>query len=201
MGHWISHSWGRNLYSHVIICVYITTFISSYISLCSLTTSWTRTSVPKWGDINIPMVCCASSLSFWDPNAVQWKSLQTTQSEKFAYSLSKRSYHCMVHSYSWGHGQTGALIGLVKAQNPPLWSELTATGWLFISNHIPGDPVVHGNSFHFWLHMLCNSRLKNVKWFKTGGSWSKLQSTSAVLLVCTFHTKWWGLNFHTAVTH
>lgn len=114
------------------------------------------------------------SLSYTSPrlfshhNTVQWQSLQTTESEQCAYSLSKRSYHCMAHSYSWGHGQTGALIGPVKAQNPPLWSELTAIGWLFIGNHIPVDPVANGYRFFLWLHVRCDSGPKTESSLKRG---------------------------------
>ena len=95
------------------------------------------------------------SLSLFQSTTVQWKSLQTTESEQFAYSLSKRSYHCMAHSYSWGHSQAGALIGPVRAQSPPLWSQLTAIGWLFISNHIPVDPVAKGYRFFFFFFSDC----------------------------------------------
>lgn len=184
---------------HIIIRVYINIFISSYISLWTLTIMNLDLLCP-FGVTSIFQRCtlhplslllslcallsCPRSLSytsphlFSDPTTMQWKSLQTTESEQFAYSLSKKFYHCLAHSYSWGHGQTGALIGPVKAQNTPLWSELTAIGWLFISNHIPVDPVASGYRFFLWLHMCCDSGPQTERY-----SWSKLQSTSAVLSV------------------
>lgn len=61
--------------------------------------------------------------------------------------LRERSYHCTAHSDSWGQGQMGALIGPVKAPNTPLWSQLTAIGWLFISNRIAVDPLAEGLEF------------------------------------------------------
>lgn len=63
--------------------------------------------------------------------------------------LRERSGRCAAHSDSWGQGQIGALIGPVKAPNTPLWSELTAIGWLFISNRIAVDPLAEGNSYFF----------------------------------------------------
>lgn len=113
-------------------------------------------------NINMPMVC-SLSLSLFQSTTEQWKSLQTTESEQFAYSLSKRSYHCVAHSYSWGHGQAGALIGPVRAQSPPLWSELTAIGWLFISNHIPVDPVANGYRLFFLIARAVWFRAKKLK--------------------------------------
>lgn len=64
--------------------------------------------------------------------------------------LRERSRHCTAHSDSWGQGQMGALIGPVKAPNTPLWSQLTAIGWLFISNRIAVDPLAEGLQLGFF---------------------------------------------------
>lgn len=69
------------------------------------------------------------------------------------YPLRERSCHCTAHSDSWGQGQMGALIGPAKAPNTPLWSELTAIGWLFISNRIAVDPLVEGLVIFFFLQV------------------------------------------------
>lgn len=155
-----------------------------------------------WGHINIPMACFASSLSLslyaylssplsLTPLLICFQILtlcsgnhfRQPESEQFAYGLSKRSHHCMAHSYSWGHGQTGALIGPVKAQNPPLWSELTAIGWLFISNHIPVDPVANVYRFFLWLHVRCDSGPKTESGLKRGALDLNRKVLTAVLSV------------------
>lgn len=69
------------------------------------------------------------------------------------YPLRGRSGRCTAHSDSWGQGQIGALIGPVKAPNTPLWSELTAIGWLFISNRIAVDPLAEGLQLLFFLQV------------------------------------------------
>lgn len=93
--------------------------------------------------------------------------------------LRERSYHCTAHSDSWGQGQMGALIGPVKAPNTPLWSQLTAIGWLFISNRIAVDPLAEGLQFLGFfssrLYMCCESGPRKRKVFKMC---SKPQSTS-----------------------
>lgn len=71
------------------------------------------------------------------------------------------SYHRRAHSNSWGRGQMGALIGPVKAANTPLWSGLTAIGWLFISSHISVDPAVaSSHRFLIRLHTRWNAEPK-----------------------------------------
>lgn len=98
--------------------------------------------------------------------------------------LRERSCHCTAHSDSWGQGQMGALIGPAKAPNTPLWSELTAIGWLFISNRIAVDPLAEGLQLFFFFHRLhigSNSRPLIGKVFKIR---SKPQNTQ------TYHN--WG---------
>lgn len=144
-----------------------------------------------WRQINIPGVCFATPLSFSvvytsphlfsDPNTVQWKLHQKTEPDKFAYNLSKRFYHRRVHSYSWGHRQAGTLIGPIKAQIPPMWSELTAIGWLFISSQISVD--LTANIYRYLFSPYCNvARLRSQswKWFERRSSWSKQHSVSLV---------------------
>lgn len=77
--------------------------------------------------------------------------------------LRERSHHCTAHSDSWGQGQMGALIGPVKAPNTPLWSELTAIGWLFISNRIAVDPLAEGLQLFFFLLLL---QVVHVLWIR-----------------------------------
>lgn len=93
--------------------------------------------------------------------------------------LRERSYHCTAHSDSWGQGQMGALIGPVKAPNTPLWSQLTAIGWLFISNRIAVDPLAEGLEFLGFFfsrsYMCCESGPRKRKVLKMC---SKPQSTS-----------------------
>lgn len=99
--------------------------------------------------------------------------------------LRERSCRCTAHSDSWGQGQMGALIGPVKAPNTPLWSELTAIGWLFISNCIAVDPLVEGLQLLFFfcrLHIFSESRPLTGKVFKMC---SKLQSPQMYLFFVT----------------
>lgn len=79
------------------------------------------------------------------------------------YPLRERSYRCTAHSDSWGQGQMGALIGPVKAPNTPLWSELTAIGWLFISNRIAVDPLAEGWVIFFPLQVTHVYRIRDGK--------------------------------------
>lgn len=131
-----------------------------------------------------PLLICSQILTLCSEN-----HFRQPESEQFAYGLSKRSYHCMAHSYSWGHGKTGALIGPVKAQNPPLWSELTAIGWLFISNHIPVDPVANGYRFFLWLHVQCDSGPKTESGLKQGAAILLVRSSHKIYMSCSLRLK------------
>lgn len=70
----------------------------------------------------------------------------------------------MAHSDSWGQDQIGALIGPVMAPNTPLWSALTAIGWLFISNRIAVDPLAEGLQFLFFFFTGCTFAVNPGHW-------------------------------------
>lgn len=116
-----------------------------------------------------PLLIC-----FQIPTPCSGNYIRKRSQTKFAYNLSKRFYHRRVHSYSWGHRQAGTLIGPIKAQIPPMWSELTAIGWLFISSQISVDLTANIYRYLWWL------RSQSWKWFERRSSWSKQHSVSLV---------------------
>ncbi len=70
-------------YSNCVLCI-LTLFLS--LSLCAF--------------LSFPLsLSCTFPHLFSDPNTMQKKSLQTSESDQFAHSLSKRSHYCMAHSY------------------------------------------------------------------------------------------------------
>lgn len=141
----------------IIICVCITIFISSYISLWSLTTSWTRTlsgtveghqysndvlwilslQLPRSLTLT-PLLICFQILTprtgnhFRQPNQ---NNLHTAYQRGLTIA-----FYPYIFMRSW---PDGCPHWPCQAQNTPLWSELTAIGWLFISV----DPVA--NSYRF----------------------------------------------------
>lgn len=112
-------------------------------------TDWLRMSVFAFLSSSLSLSCTSSHLCSEPPAAEEIISDNWIRSICIS-PLRERSGCCAAHSDSWGQGQIGALIGPVKAPNTPLWSELTAIGWLFISNRIAVDPLAEGLQLLFF---------------------------------------------------